>query len=212
MTRMYDALVVDFGGVLTTPLQDAMGRFAETEGIELQDVVRAALAVYADVDDELVVGFETGVISEEEFTRAFAGRLTKATGVSIESEGLLGRIFTGVEVEEAMLSALRAARAAGLKTGLLSNSWGMSLYPRALLEEVFDALVISGEVGVRKPNPAIFALMSERLGVAPRRCVFVDDFPGHVASARTAGMAALLHTSPAETIAELERLLEMPLL
>jgi putative hydrolase of the HAD superfamily len=211
MTRQYDALIVDYGGVLTTPLQDAMVRFAEDTGIELQDLVRAALGAYADVDDELVVAFETGRISEDEFSDAFARRLSDASGVVVESKGLVRRIFAGLELEEAMVSALASARAAGLKTGLLSNSWGMSLYPRELLSELFDAVVVSGEVGVRKPDPAIFALITERLGVAPARCVFVDDYPGHVQSAQTAGMTAVLHRSPAESIAELERLFEVPL-
>jgi putative hydrolase of the HAD superfamily len=211
MTRQYDALIVDYGGVLTTPLQDSMVRFAQETGIELQDLVRAALGAYADVDDELVVAFETGRISEDEFSEAFARRLSDGTGVTVESEGLIRRIFAGLELEEAMVSALESARAAGLKTGLLSNSWGASLYPRELLDELFDAVVVSGEVGMRKPDPAIFALITQRLGVDADRCVFVDDYPGHLESAATAGMITVLHTSPAETIAELERLFEVPL-
>lgn len=109
------------------------------------------------------------------------------------------------------MSALGSARAAGLKTGLLSNSWGTSLYPRELLDELFDAVVVSGEVGMRKPDPAIFTLITQRLGVDADRCVFVDDYPGHLESAATAGMITVLHTSPAQTIAELERLFEVPL-
>jgi putative hydrolase of the HAD superfamily len=212
MTRSYDALIVDYGGVLTTPLQDAMVRFAEQTGIELQDLVRAALGVYADVEDELVVAFETGKISEEEFSDAFARRLSDATGVAIESKGLVRRIFAGIELEDAMVSAIETARTAGLKTGMLSNSWGMSLYPKELIERLFDAVVVSGEVGVRKPDPAIYELITQRLGVDAGRCVFVDDFPGHIDAAAHAGMTTVLHRSPAETIAELERLFEIPLL
>jgi putative hydrolase of the HAD superfamily len=212
MTRQYDALIVDYGGVLTTPLQDSMIRFGQETGIELQDLVRAALGAYADVDDELVIAIETGKISEDEFSEAFARRLSDATGVAVESEGLIRRIFAGLELEQAMVSALKSARAAGVKTGLLSNSWGTSLYPRELLDELFDAIVVSGEVGMRKPDPAIFALITQTLGVEGDRCVFVDDFPGHLESAATAGMTAVLHTSPAETIAELERLFEVALI
>jgi putative hydrolase of the HAD superfamily len=192
--------------VLTTPLQDSMIRFAQETGIDLQDLVRVALGAYADVDDELVVAFETGRISEDDFSEAFARRLSEATGVAVESQGLVQRIFAGLELEEAMVSALEGARTAGLKTGLLSNSWGTSLYPAELLNELFDAVVVSGEVGMRKPDPAIFTLITQRLGVAADRCVFVDDYPGHLESAATVGMTTVLHGSPAETIAELERL------
>ena len=211
MTRQYDALIVDYGGVLTTPLQESMIRFAEETGIELQDLVRAALGAYADVDDELIVAFETGRISEDEFSEAFARRLSDATGVAVESEGLIRRIFAGLELEEAMVSALKSTRTSGCKTGLLSNSWGTSLYPRQLLDELFDAVVVSGEVGMRKPDPAIFALITQKLGVGADRCVFVDDYPAHLESAASAGMTTVLHRSPAETIAELERLFEVPL-
>lgn len=106
-----------------------------------------------------------------------------------------------------MFTAVEAARAAGLKTGLCSNSWGESLYPRSRLTGAFDVVVISGEVGLRKPDPAIFRLTAERLGVVPSRCVFVDDHPGHLQVAAEEGMKTVLHTSPPDTITQLESLL-----
>jgi putative hydrolase of the HAD superfamily len=207
----YQALVVDFGGVLTTPLYLAMARFAEDTGIELQDLARAALGVYTGADDDLVVAYETGRIGTAEFESAFAERLSTATGVEVSPNDLVVRIFAGLEPEAAMFAAVGAARAAGLKTGLLSNSWGMALYPRAKLDEQFDVVVISGEVGLRKPDPAIFMLTTERLGVAPAQCVFVDDHPGHLQAAAEAGMATVLHRSPEQSIAELEELLGLNL-
>jgi epoxide hydrolase-like predicted phosphatase len=207
----YQALVVDFGGVLTTPLYLAMGRFAEDTGIELQDLARAALGVYTGADDDLVVAYETGRIGTAEFESAFAERLSTATGVEVSPKDLVVRIFAGLEPEAAMFAAVGAARAAGLKTGLLSNSWGMALYPRAKLDEQFDVVVISGEVGLRKPDRAIFMLTTERLGVAPAQCVFVDDHPGHLQAAAEAGMATVLHRSPEQSIVELEELLGLNL-
>jgi epoxide hydrolase-like predicted phosphatase len=207
----YQALVVDFGGVLTTPLYLAMARFAEDTGIELQDLAREALGVYTGADDDLVVAYETGRIGTAEFESAFAERLSTATGVEVSPNDLVVRIFAGLEPEAAMFAAVGAARAAGLKTGLLSNSWGMALYPRAKLDEQFDVVVISGEVGLRKPDPAIFMLTTERLGVAPAQCVFVDDHPGHLQAAAEAGMATVLHRSPEQSIVELEELLGLNL-
>jgi putative hydrolase of the HAD superfamily len=207
----FDALIVDFGGVLTTPLQDAMVRFAAESGIELQDFVRAALGVYSGGDDELVVEFETGRISEDEFARGFAKRLKEHTGKDFAPQGLVRRIFSGIELEEEMLDAVDLTRAAGLKTGLLSNSWGTSLYPLERIKGLFDAIVISGDVGLRKPDPAIFEMTASRLGVPPDRCVFVDDHPAHLESASGLGMATVLHRSPAQTISELEGLLRIDL-
>ena len=207
----FEALVVDFGGVLTTPLHEAMTGFCEETGIELQDLARAALSVYYGGEDDLVVAFETGRLSEEDFSHAFAKRLTEATGVEIPHENLIGRLFADMELETPMLTAVEVARRAGLKTGLLSNSWGSGLYPRDVLGELFDTVVISGEVGMRKPDPEIFALAVRRLGVPASGCVFVDDHPGHLKAAQEAGMTTVLHRSPPETISELEVLLGLEL-
>jgi putative hydrolase of the HAD superfamily len=211
ISRPFDALIVDFGGVLTTPLQDAMVRFASDAGIELQDFVRVALGVYSGGDDDLVVGFETGRIPEDDFARAFAARIKEQTGRDVDPEGLVDRIFSGLELEEEMLTAVGAARTAGLKTALLSNSWGTRLYPRSRIDALFDAVLISGEVGLRKPDPAIFELALERVGVPGPRSVFVDDHPGHLAAAGASGMTTVLHRTPAATIAELEGLLGIAL-
>jgi putative hydrolase of the HAD superfamily len=203
----YEALIVDYGGVLTEPMQDIMARFAGSLGIDPQDLARAALIVYVGGEDDLVPAYETGQMADDEFGRLFAARLTEITGVQIRSHGLIGRLFEAVKLEEEMLGAIRSARASGLKTGMLSNSWGVGYYPRDLLDELFDAVVISGEVGLRKPDPEIFTLTAEKLGVAPERCVFVDDHPGHLKAAGELGMTTVLHRTPAETISELDELL-----
>jgi putative hydrolase of the HAD superfamily len=207
----YRALVVDFGGVLTTPLQEAMFRFAEQAGIEPQHLARAALGGYLGSEDSLVFGFETGAISQEDFTKAFAERLREESGIEVDPDSLIPRLFGGLELEETMFTAVERARAQGLKTGLLSNSWGTALYPRERLEPIFDVQVISGEVGLRKPDPAIFELTTDRLGLPATECVFVDDHPGHLTSAAAAGWTTVLHRDPARTIAELESLLGLSL-
>ena len=86
-----------------------------------------------------------------------------------------------------MFDAVAAARRAGIRTGLVSNSWGEEGYDRARFDELFDVLVISGELGIRKPAPEIYALAAERLGRPPERCVFVDDLPGNLKPAARAG-------------------------
>jgi putative hydrolase of the HAD superfamily len=196
--------------VLTTSLVEALARFGAAEGVDLQDLMRAALGAYAGMDDELVTGFETGHISEDDFCRAFASRLERLSGRRIAPRGLVARLFD-VRIDDAMVGAVAAARRAGLRTGLLSNSWGHSLYPRELLDELFDAVVLSGDVGLRKPDPAIFELTTSRLGVSAPECVFVDDDLGHLEAAAARGMTTVLHHAPEATRAELERLLGVPL-
>jgi epoxide hydrolase-like predicted phosphatase len=110
-----------------------------------------------------------------------------------------------------MIEAVRAARAGGIKTGLISNSWGVRRYPRSLMSEIFDGIVISGEEGMRKPAPRMYELGAERIGLPPSACVYVDDLEFNLDPARELGMHGVHHTDAAATVAELERLLGLPL-
>jgi putative hydrolase of the HAD superfamily len=207
----YEGLIVDFGGVLTTPLEDAMQSFAESRGIDLQDLVRVALAAYHGEGDDLVVRFEKGHMDDAEFALEFARRLSETTGVDVTADRLLQDLLGTLRLEEEMIDAVRRAREGGIKTALLSNSWGLELYPRELLVEICDVVVISGEVGMRKPDRDIFDLTLERLKLEPEACVFVDDHPGHLKTAQEVGMKTVLHRTPKETVGELEELLELAL-
>jgi epoxide hydrolase-like predicted phosphatase len=173
--------------------------------------VRVALRAYTGEDDNLVTGFETGRIPEEEFAVAFAKRLSEVTPAPVDPASVVDGLFSGTSLEDDMIDAVAAARAHGFKTALLSNSWSLRHYPRARFDGIFDATVISGEVGLRKPDPAIYRLATERLGVEARECVFVDDHPGHLKAAQEEGMTTVLHRAPAQTIAELRALLGVDL-
>lgn len=200
--RVARALLVDYGGVLTTSIVGSFKAFSRAEGLPAETFP----ALFADEGARAEIhGLETGRLSEPEFERRFAARL------GVGPEQLLERLFADLEPEPAMIEAVRAARAAGTVTCLVSNSWGMKIYDRVSLDGVFDALVISAEVGLRKPDPEIFLLAVERLGVAPEDCVFVDDLRWNCETATELGMAAVLHRDGWQTIAELERLLGLPL-
>jgi epoxide hydrolase-like predicted phosphatase len=120
-------------------------------------------------------------------------------------------MFRGVREDEQMLAAVRRARAAGIRTGLVSNSMGAGRYDRSVFPELFDGVVISGDVGMHKPQPEIFLLGAERAGVAPEQCVFVDDLRENCVGAEAVGMTTVLHRGPDTTLPELERLLGVPL-
>ena len=104
-------------------------------------------------------------------------------------------MFADLQPEPAMIEAVRAARTRRLKTGLITNSWGMGIYDRAPTD-LFDVAVISGEVGLHKPQPEIYLLACERLEVEPAEAVFVDDLRENCAGAEAVGMTALLHRDP----------------
>ena len=194
-------LIVDYGGVLTTDVFASFRAFCEAEGLA-PDTVRDRFRSDPEAR-ELLARLETGALEVAEFEPRFAALL------EVESERLIERLFGGMAPDEAMLDGVRAARRAGVRTGLLSNSWGdATTYDRALLEELFDGWVISSEVGLRKPDPAIYALAAERAGVDPAACVYVDDLPGNLKPARALGMATVLHRGDAEaTLAEVRGLL-----
>jgi len=200
--REHRGLLVDFGGVLTTNIWRSFDAFCAAEGLERGTV----LELFRGDGEALALlrRLERGEVSEEVFERGFGEML------GLEPEGLIVRLFAGLEPEPAMIGAVEAVRAAGIRTGLISNSWGTGIYERAPIE-IFDATVISGDVGLHKPEPEIYRLGAERIGVEPERCVFVDDLRENIAGAEAVGMLGILHRKPEKTIAELERALGVEL-
>ena len=197
-------LLVDFGGVLTTDVFASFREFCEAEGL-LPDTVRDRF-MKDPMARELLADLETGRLTEEEFESKFAAVLEIK-----RSDGLIDRLFAGMRPNETMLDAVRAAKRAGVRTGLISNSWGHGRYDRTLFPELFDGVVISGDVGLRKPDPRIYELGAEAVDLPPSACVFVDDLPGNLKPARELGMATVHHVRAEQTIAELEELLGVTL-
>jgi putative hydrolase of the HAD superfamily len=199
----HTALIVDFGGVLTTSIWEAFAVFCEAVGKE-PGAVRELFRSNPEAM-RLLRGLETGELAEEEFEPQFGALL----GLE-DTEGLIPRLFAGLRPDEEMIGAVGAARAGGVPTGLISNSWGLGIYDRAPTD-VFDAAVISGEVGLHKPQAEIYLLAAERLGVTPDEAVFVDDLRENCAGAEAVGMTAVLHRSSEATIERLEELLGVTL-
>jgi len=194
----YTGLLIDWGGVLTTSLFNSFAAFCEIEGLDpktLADSFR-----HNPDARELLIGLETGAIDEDEFEPALAAI------IGVPAPGLIDRMFAGAGPDKVMLTAVLAARRHGLKTGLISNSWGTRRYDREQLAQLFDGVVISGEVGMRKPAPQMYTLGAERIGLAPERCVYVDDLEFNLAPARELGMATVHHVDADHTVSELERL------
>jgi HAD superfamily hydrolase (TIGR01509 family) len=238
VTGRLRGLIVDWGGVLTPSLDNAMSAWAQADGVDFEhfrDVMRAwvgprpgpetpgsgdaapaPVAVLEEAPDagsarsSPVHRLERGELTPAEFERQLADRLAER-GSPVAAQGLLGRMLAGlVELDAGMLGIVRRAHAAGVRTALLSNSWG-DHYPDELFDGLFDAVVISARVGMRKPDAEIFRHTAQLLGLEPAECVMVDDLPHNVRGAVAAGMVAVQHTATDSTRAELEVLFELEL-
>ena len=198
----------DYGGVLTTPLSATTGSWLRADGIDpdgFAALMRSWLGRDAEPGNPIHL-LETGELDVPEFERRFAARLVAADGQPVEAEGVLTRLFAAMKPSDEMLDLVRDLRKLGLRTGLLSNSWGND-YPHQMLAELCDVIVISGEVGLRKPDEPIYRLLLERLDLPAERVAFVDDFTANVRAAQKIGMHGIRHLDPASTRAELAELL-----
>jgi putative hydrolase of the HAD superfamily len=204
--RHHTGLLLDWGGVMTTNLFAAFGAFCETEGVA-PDMLREAFRHDEETRDALIA-FEEGRMNDD----LFASHLAKALGLPHErAEGIIDRMMAGATVEPAMVEMVRHARAADVHVAMVSNSWGKLRYPADVVAELFDATVISGEEGFRKPDARMYLLGAERLGLEPAQCVMVDDLPFNLKPAAELGMATVLHHDPEATIGRLQVLLGVPL-
>ena len=205
-------VIADWGGVMTNPITETVRAWIAADEIDYDSyhaVMKAWVTGAYDVagEDNPIHVLERGECSNEEFERMLAAQIVRRDGLPVAAEGLLDRMFAATVLSEPMQDLLRRVRRAGLKTAMLSNSWGISAYPADLLADLFDAVVISAEVGMRKPEERIFRHAAGLLGLDPAECVFIDDIEANVQAAEALGMTGVLHTGPAATAARLASLL-----
>ena len=225
------AVIFDWGGVITNPIVETVTAWLETERIDRQSYmaamrpwVRSAYGPEAsgrparpeasgrperpEDSESPIHALERGEVSDEEFEATLAAALVREDGTPVHSAGLLRRMFEASVILDQMLELIKDLRTNGILTSLLSNSWGGNQdgYPRHLFADLFDDVVISGEVGMRKPEERIFKLAAARLGLPPADCVFVDDVEGNIVAAQALGFTAVLHENPVRTRAALSEL------
>ncbi|MDP9239470.1 MAG: HAD family phosphatase [Actinomycetota bacterium] len=199
-------LIVDYGGVLTTALDDTMTAWMSADGVDpvqFAALMRRWLAPEAHVNP--VHELETGRLPVPEFERLLAAELRRPDGAELEATGMVARMLAGFRPAAPMTRVVAQAKAAGIRTALLSNSWGLD-YPREGWPTLFDVVVISGEVGMRKPEERIYRHTAELIGLNAEECVFVDDLAHNVRGAVAAGMVGVHHTDARTTTGELEAL------
>jgi len=202
-------LIVDWGGVLTAPIDEAMTAWARHEGIDLE-VYRTVMRSWIEAAASPIHALERGEMTPSDFEGLLAQGF-RDRGVAVRADGLLARMLGGLrELSDDMVNLVRRARHQGVRTALLSNSWGEH-YPEHLWVGAFDAVVISGRVGMRKPDAEIFQHTADLLQLTTAECVMVDDMPTNIRGAVAVGMVGVRHVSYEQTVDELEVLLELPL-
>jgi putative hydrolase of the HAD superfamily len=194
------ALLIDFGGVLTNPVYPLLIEFSRAKGLA-DDAVTRLITEHGPLKTE-VEAYERGELSDDQFMPRFAAHL----GVTVAD---MDEMLAGLEVDDSMFTAVGRVREHGYSTCLVSNSWGTALYPRDRLAAVFDGVVISGDVGMRKPDSDIFLHAATMVGVEPERCVFVDDSPFMFAGAEAIGMRVVHHETPHTTMQVLASLFDI---
>ncbi|MGH3913615.1 MAG: HAD family hydrolase [Pseudonocardiaceae bacterium] len=197
----YRGLILDFGGVLTTPFEGALRSYCARDGLA-PDALEKIFTLDQGAQG-ILIDLERGRISQAEFV----AHLAPALGV--DPEGLLERMIADLHPEPLMTAAVAELRSRGVKVGVLSNSWGSAPfdpYARFQLDEHYDTVVISDQVGLRKPDQEIFTLMLQRLNLPGEQCVFVDDVARYLPPAQALGMVTIHTTDPATTVTELKRI------
>ncbi|MDI3418172.1 HAD family hydrolase [Streptomyces luteolus] len=195
-----EAVAFDYGGVLTTSMADSLARWRTASCIDARsftDCLRAWLGREAEQNSP-IHELETGRLDAAGFEQALAARLRRTDGSRPEPAGLLAGMFAGLRPDEAMWDLADELRARGTRVAVLSNSWA-NTYPDRLHDGRFEPVVISGEVGLRKPDPDIYRLLCARLGLPPQRVAFVDDARPNVEGARRAGLHAIHHRAAGAT-------------
>ncbi len=208
-------LIVDFYGVLTDGIDTAMRAWSDLDEIDyshFQDAMSEWFGDFGGFEARFnpVHALERGEMEVPDFEAELARRLTRRDGRPLTADGLVERMFSRFTHAADMSGLVRRAKASGIRTALLSNSWG-DQYLRDGWQDMFDVVVISGEVGMRKPEAAIFEHTVSELRLTSASCVFVDDHQGNIAAAVALGLVGVWHQTYEQTAAELESLFDRPL-
>ena len=203
--KMIDAVIWDFGGVFTTSPFDAFARYEREKGLPA-DIIRRTNA--ANHHDNAWAKFERAEVDLDTFDQLFATEL-RALGAEVRGRDVLPLLSGDPRPE--MVEALRRVKAK-FRTGCITNNLpanavgsrgGKSIYAAEVMV-LFDHIIELAKIGLRKPDPRIYEMMIEALGVDPKRCIYLDDLGVNLKPARAMGMTTIKVVDGAQAIAELE--------
>lgn len=207
---MIKAVLFDFGGVLVTSPFTMMGAAGQANGIDADVMLELLMGDYASDNDHPWHRLERGEIPFSEYIDDLRVRAA-AAGVPLGGHGIFSDGSGIFEVHEEVITRVRSLRADGIRTAIVTNNireFGDAWRALIPVDELFDAVIDSSEIGIRKPNPAIYRVALEAVGgVEPGEAVFLDDAEGNVIAARRLGMHAILVREPADALVELDAVL-----
>jgi len=210
---MIEAVISDFGGVLTSPLLDSFAAFQDSSGISLEHLGLAMAAIWKRDGANPLYELETGRMTEPEFLRTLGEELTRQLGTPVELHGFGERYFEHLHPNEPMIEYMRDLRERGYKLAICTNNvreWEPLWRAKLPVDELFEVVVDSGFVGARKPERRIYEITLERLDVPASGALFIDDAELNCQVARELGMEAIWFRSSEQAIAEAEVQLSTP--
>ncbi|MEY2477559.1 MAG: putative hydrolase of the superfamily [Actinomycetota bacterium] len=208
---MIRAVLFDFGGVILASPFEAFAHYEQAKG--LPDAFIRGLNTQ-NPDANAWARLERNEVTFDEFCRLFEAE-AEAAGHRIDARDMLA-LISG-DVHPPMVEAVRRCKKEGLSTGLLTNNWvSLEERPQAVEDRsgvlaLFDVIIESSKVGVRKPDPRFYELACEALDIQPGEAVFLDDLGINLKPARAMGMTTIKVIDPDDAIAQLESVLEIPL-
>jgi putative hydrolase of the HAD superfamily len=204
-------VISDFGGVLTTPLVQSFAAVQDQTGIPMEELSKAMTRIEQEDGVHPLYELERGKLSEVDFLRKLGDALEPALGHRPELHRFREIYFEALHPNEPMIDLMREAKAGGRRMALLTNNvreWEPLWRSKLPVDEIFEVVVDSGFVGMRKPDREIYELTLERLnGVPGDQCLFVDDVDVNCAAAKELGMSAVHYRDNAQAIPEIREAL-----
>jgi putative hydrolase of the HAD superfamily len=200
------ALLLDFGGVLTESVTGAFERACLACGVDPHGFISEVFSPQHAEDSPFAL-IEQGYISITEFVDRLSPVLTRHALRPVNGAEWHAEVQkTTFQLDPVMIDAVARLVDQGVQVALVSNSWGpRDTYPLALMPPLAE-VIISGEVGIRKPDPAIYRLAADKIGRPPGECIFVDDVEVNLIPARALGMETILHADRESTLAQLHQI------
>ncbi len=206
MSRI-QAIISDFGGVLTSPLLDSFAAFQNASGISLEQLGGAMAAIAQREGANPLFELETGRMSEAGFIQQLSEELSAQLGRSVELQGFGERYFDNLHPNEPMIEYMRALRDRGHRMAICTNNvreWEQLWRAKLPVDDIFEVVVDSAFVGYRKPERQIYEITLERLGVPAQGALLVDDIEVNCTAARELGMTAVWFRTTEQAMAEIE--------
>lgn len=201
------AVISDFGGVLTSPLLDSFAAFQDSSGVSLKQLGQAMGKVWEQQGTNPLFELETGRMSEARFLELLGSQLSAQLGREVVLHGFGERYFEHLHPNERMIGYMCELRERGFQLAICTNNvreWEQRWRAMLPVDEIFDVVVDSAFVGTRKPEPHIYELTLERLGVEAPAALLIDDVELNCDAARALGIEAVWFRSTEQTIAQIE--------